>query len=159
MIMNANILGIRIKTWVICLFFLFATISSAHPPFDKAMLPNTNNSSITNLNSTSASSTASNIPLPQPTPDLPYNNSEAPQQATANAYPPSAGANDKQEESQKSYEGDGISSGQPPPGVDIKGADNSAVKKMIPAFVVGGILILLVGIAVFWALGRKHRRN
>jgi len=153
--MNANILGIRIKTWVICLFFLFATISSAHPPFDKAILPNTNISSITNLNSTSALSTASNIPLPQPTPDLSYHDSK-PQ--AANTYPPSAG-NEKQEESQKSYEGDGISSGQPPPGVDIKGADNSAVKKMIPAFVVGGVLIVLVGIAVCWALGRKHRRN
>lgn len=153
--MNTNILNIRIKTRTICLFFLFATISSAHPPFDKAILPNTNISSPTNLNFTSASSTASNIPLLQPTLDLSSNDSKSP---AANASPPSAG-NDKQEESQKSYEGDGISSGQPPPGVDIKGADNSAVKKMIPAFVVGGILILLAGIAVFWALGRKHRRN
>ncbi len=158
MIMNANILGIRIKTWAICLFFLSATISYAHPPFDKAMLPNTNISSLTNLNSTSALSTASKLPLPLSTFDLSSNDSKPPQQVAANASPPSAG-NDKQGESQKSYEGDGIASGQPPPGVDIKGADNSAVKKMIPAFVVGGILIVLVGIAVFWALGRKHRRS
>lgn len=157
--MNAKILSIHVKTWAICLFFIFANISYAHPPFDKAMLPSTNISSTANLNSTSASSTASNIPFPQLSPDLPYHDSKPPQQVAANAYPPSAGANGKQQEPQKSYEGDGISSGQPPPGVDIKGADNSAAKKLIPVYVVAGILVLLIGIAVFWALGRKHRKN
>lgn len=152
-IMNANILSIHVKTWAICLFFIFATISYAHPPFDKALLPSTNISSTTDLNS------PSNIPFPQPSLDLPYHDSNPPQQAAANAYPLSAGANDKQQEPRKSYEGDGIASGQPPPGVDIKGADNSAAKKLIPVYVVAGVLVVLVGIAVCWGLGRKHRKN
>lgn len=151
--MNASILGIRIKTWAICLFFLFATLSYAHPPFDKAILPSTNISSTLNPTSPSTSSTASPISLLQPPLNLSNRDSK---QAAANASSPS---NDKHDESQKSYEGDGISSGQPPPGVDIKSADNSAAKKLIPVYVVGGILVLLAGIAVVWALGRKHRRN
>lgn len=152
--MNANIPNLHIKTWALCLFLIFATISSAHPPFDKALLPSTNMSSITNSNSTSAS-TASSLRLPQPSTDLSFNNSIPP---AANAYPPSPG-NDKQEEPQKSYEGDGISSGQPPPGVNIQGADNSAAKKLIPVYVVAGVFVLIAGIAVCWGMGRKHRKN
>lgn len=152
--MNANIPNLRIKTWALCLFLLFATISCAHPPFDKSLLHSTSISSITNFNSTTASTTSS-IPLPQLSIDLSH---ERRKPSAANAYPPSEKHN-KQEELQKSYEGDGISSGQPPPGVNIQSADNSAAKKLIPVYVVAGVFVLIAGIAVCWGMGRKHRKN
>ena len=145
-IMKAEILSIQISLWVLALYILTC---DARPPLENTLIPKSHNSTdpftVLISNQTTISSTFRTMPT-------------HPHVKPRQEEPPAEIAPSKETEnknSQKSYEGDLIASGQPDP--VVKGAETSAAKKLIPLYVIAGIVVLVVGVIVFWVITHSCR--
>ena len=151
--MDTPIFGIRVRTWTTSLLVAFAItclfaplvliITSNHdyadtyPTHDNAMDPSTNNSSsIPFFNHTSP---PSGVFPPKLSAGPAHRREKARRQETAEDHTPGT----EEGGTQKSYEGDEIASGQEPP-VDVQGAEKSAAQKLIPLYVVAGIVVMVI---------------